>query len=716
MKRGKDDDKITGPMFPRLHVNDTDKGGPRAPPRNKMALYEQLSIPSQRFNPDALSRNPSNTSDSAPPGSSSQGSGLERHFHYPHHVPPPTPTRVAEKHHSHQPDGGNLNTPVALLTQRKMVGEEDFTVPVFVHSGKGQSQTKMQTSAAQEKLDSLCSAYLGHSSRIQNVGDNGCIGSTGLNLRPHTRHQSEDNLEVCVSSSDHIARHSTNLQTREKNYMPGEANASQKNQQYRNNLVSNFTRLQGNDTCLQKETSGRLQSNHSEHDDHVPELRSQKEKTNISQPGNDSHLRKDCSSPNEPEIDSECFGDKTCGSLQFRKGDRSNDASETSMVDSISTLDISPDDVVGIIGQKHFWKARRAIANQQRVFSVQVFELHRLIKVQRLIAGSPHLLLEDEVHQAKPPVKSSPCKNLPSECVVTPPVHVGKRKDISENPNSKMECSAENAVGKTSFFSLKNGQPPNFMPHAGPTTVPMAADTKMAPCCFHPSPGHQWLVPVMSPSEGLVYKPYTAPAIMGPGCGGYGPFGSIPLTGNFMTSAYGVPTSHYHQGIGFLPGASPVGNACFPPYGMPGMNPAISGSVVEQMNYFAGSGSCGQTAQYPGGILSSNMQHQSSSTEQTQKSEAVLQGMKLQASKNTSVVKSPSGRVQGVGTVQSADGSAALPPFPVTPSPERAPQLQETDQLSKVIKVVPHNGRSATESAARIFQSIQEGRKQYETL
>ena len=48
MKRGKDEGKITGPMFPRLHVNDTEKGGPRAPPRNKMALYEQLSIPSQR--------------------------------------------------------------------------------------------------------------------------------------------------------------------------------------------------------------------------------------------------------------------------------------------------------------------------------------------------------------------------------------------------------------------------------------------------------------------------------------------------------------------------------------------------------------------------------------------------------------------------------------------------------------------------------------------
>lgn len=35
--------------------------------------------------------------------------------------------------------------------------------------------------------------------------------------------------------------------------------------------------------------------------------------------------------------------------------------SENSMVDSICGVDISPDDVVGVIGQKNFWKARRAI-------------------------------------------------------------------------------------------------------------------------------------------------------------------------------------------------------------------------------------------------------------------------------------------------------------------------------------------------------------------
>lgn len=73
MKRGKDDEKVMGPLFPRLHVSDTEKGGPRAPPRNKMALYEQFSIPSQRFNQGLLPpTNTNSSSNTAPPASSSQ--------------------------------------------------------------------------------------------------------------------------------------------------------------------------------------------------------------------------------------------------------------------------------------------------------------------------------------------------------------------------------------------------------------------------------------------------------------------------------------------------------------------------------------------------------------------------------------------------------------------------------------------------------------------
>jgi len=55
MRGGIEESKEISPMFPRLHVKDAEKGGPKAPPRNKMALYEQFSIPSQSFAPGSAS-------------------------------------------------------------------------------------------------------------------------------------------------------------------------------------------------------------------------------------------------------------------------------------------------------------------------------------------------------------------------------------------------------------------------------------------------------------------------------------------------------------------------------------------------------------------------------------------------------------------------------------------------------------------------------------
>ena len=52
---------------------------------------------------------------------------------------------------------------------------------------------------------------------------------------------------------------------------------------------------------------------------------------------------------------------KKNGLLEFRDLERKDDASEPLMVDTVSGLVISPDDIVGVIGSKHFWKARRAI-------------------------------------------------------------------------------------------------------------------------------------------------------------------------------------------------------------------------------------------------------------------------------------------------------------------------------------------------------------------
>lgn len=339
-------------------------------------------------------------------------------------------------------------------------------------------------------------------------------------------------------------------------------------------------------------------------------------------------------------------------------------------------------------------------------------------QVQQLIAESPDVLLEESACLGKPSLKASPAKKLPLEYVVKPLPHSVKRKVDSEKPNHKIECSAENAVGKTSLSSVKNGsQPSNYGPYCANQPPPMeATNSRMAHWCFHQSPGQQWLIPVMSPSEGLIYKPYPGPGFMGTVCGGgCSPFGPAPLTGNFMHPDYGITSPIPLQGNGVMPGAHLVGQGYFPPYGMPVMNPLVSGSAAEQKNQFAVPGSRDQFSQ---GDANFYMPQESSCNVPAQKNGAVPPVRQFQASKDTelqgSTASSPGERVRGDGMGHAAEGRDALQLSTVSPVvQEAAPQPHDADQPTKVIKVVPHNPRSATESVARIFQSIQEERKQY---
>ncbi|KAL4342253.1 hypothetical protein GQ457_08G000140 [Hibiscus cannabinus] len=367
MKRGKDDDKIMGPMFPRLHVNDTEKGGPRAPPRNKMALYEQLSIPSQRFNPGVLPLNPSNSSNWAPTGSS-QGSSLERNMVFSSRVSPSTSTNLAEKFSTRRLGGVSVNTPPSHIEQRKEVRDEDnFTVPVFVESKTDQQHDRTKNGFDGEKLTPLTTNSPGHQIKIQNVGDKdpSRSSSSGVNLRKDVRNQNEESLKASSkreSSHPAIIRSHENDACSLQEFRAGREPAD-------NRCINSANLMRGIGEKI------------------LPRQRSM------------SYSEGNQSVPDATDYDSQFRGDQAFGSPQCANGDKSDDASETSMVDSVSGMDICPDDVVEIIGQKCFWKARRAISNQQRVFALQVFELHRLIKVQRLIAGSPHILLEDATYE-----------------------------------------------------------------------------------------------------------------------------------------------------------------------------------------------------------------------------------------------------------------------------------------------------------------------------
>jgi EARLY FLOWERING 3 protein len=334
-------------------------------------------------------------------------------------------------------------------------------------------------------------------------------------------------------------------------------------------------------------------------------------------------------------------------------------------------------------------------------------------QVQQLIAGSPDLLFEGAAFLGKSLPDGSSPKKLPIEYVVKARLQNLKRKVDSEKIDQNMECSAENAVGKTSISSVKNGSHlSSSMPFAGnPHQGNMAAENGMGPWCFNQSTGHQWLIPVMSPSEGLVYKPYPGPGFTGTNFGGCGPFGAAPSGGAFMNPSYGIPPP---------PETPPGSHPYFPPYGdMPFMKAAASESVVEQVNQLSARGQNRHLSEVEADCSKHN---QSSGNLPVQRNGATSPHvMYRQRSKEfdlqMSTASSPSEMAQEMSTGQVAEGRDALPLFPMVPvEPEGVSQSLETGQQTRVIKVVPHNRRFATESAARIFQSIQEERKQYDIL
>lgn len=572
MKRGKDEEKIVRPMFPRLHVNDAEKGWPRAPPRNKMALYEQLSIPSQRFRHGVLPPNTTNTiSHPVPSASSSIDKAVgpcKQTYASLCFEPRDDPANVIDRW-----EAGDIVRPLLCTEPQCSTG---------VHS-------------------------------------NGA-------LRDHSVAMVMDKENKSTSKRDFLSEHNT---------------------------VHGVRRV----------------------------------------------------------MDS--YEDRSRRSLQKGNMDR---------VESIPAHNISPDDVVRVINQKHFLKARRAIVNQQRIFALQVFELHRLIKVQRLIAGLPHLLVEDTSYLCKP-VKASPAKKLQFDYILKALPGVHKNKGDSEKPDHTVECSIENTVGKASLSPVQSDVPPsNGQPFSKNLPAPsISSNPNVGTWCFNPPHRRQWLIPVMSPSEGLVYKPYPGPEFVDPV---YGPPGSTPVMGNFSTPAYGVPTPHHQYQ---LPSFTPAGpGSYFPPYGIPMVNPAFSGSSVEQRNPLATPGKLSAEE------TNFNAQHQNSFNIPSQTSESRPDVSRLRARKDGelqgSTVSSPSGSLQDSRAGSPVERQNACPlfsasraiditdssPHPQPPEldiPDSSPQPPELEHPVRAIKVVPHNARSATESAARIFRIIQEEKK-----
>uniref|UniRef100_A0A1D1Y5S9 Protein EARLY FLOWERING 3 n=1 Tax=Anthurium amnicola TaxID=1678845 RepID=A0A1D1Y5S9_9ARAE len=790
MKRGREGDKVLGPLFPRLHVNDANKGGPRAPPRNKMALYEQLSIPSHRFNSGSASARPlppHNGSSLVPSVPASQGHGHERSVFSRFYEPSRVPAHAMEKVNNHSAEGLNPNAMRIGLEKKsakhvfqttantagseqaaaecsssrlhglsnakessgkELEDEDDFMVPTFVQPGVTQFSDKDHR-LMEGEIASFHSDSLKKNVTTTIKAPIGNHNSDGKPLEQHNTAVLTSQQEERDSGKGKPKNPIMQIMRTENMLHPATREAVKR---------SNITKSSSNPAFLSGKPNELDISHHGSASLHhegsctfgeprhlngaeVMEMQDilKGRGGSCSKMSFDNSFRGSCVTENgyaAREEDKaagigkdadkngslgsgdELSGDVTkCGSLG--DANRNDDASETSMVDSISGVDISPDDVVGVIGPKHFWKARRAIVNQQRVFAMQIFELHRLIKVQKLIAESPHLLLEGNSYLCGLPPKS-PVKNAPVNSFTNAQEHIGKEKDETCKVNTSNEFCKENMVGPgnaslPSEDSNSGGSVGQFQGN-GPcsgnlSSTPATSDSKQGSWCFHLQ-GNQWLIPVMSPTEGLIYKPYSGPcpptaAFTAPVYGGCSALSVPPGTGDFMGPAYGVPTSHRQQNRGFLPGAAAVAPNFFPaPYSLPVVNPLVSRSAVEQVSSLA--------APLPGRQNEEQSQYWYNIS--NPENEAVSEcARKAQIAEDCDLrgrmASNPCDRVP-----QGRDVLSLIPMASATECLGRPSQAHFKNHQSRVIKVVPHNPRSATESAARIFRSIQKERQQYDSV
>ncbi|CAN4100116.1 unnamed protein product [Withania somnifera] len=328
-------------------------------------------------------------------------------------------------------------------------------------------------------------------------------------------------------------------------------------------------------------------------------------------------------------------------------------------------------------------------ASRQRIFAMQLFELHRLTKVQKMIARSPDILLKGNFYLHRPSIRFSSLKNLPCDDVLEPPVVAVE--NISAAPNN-----FENPVDNAYIHLRKDNDKKNIPQHSSQkpnvgtsTSRSFVSDPKLAPQCFQPPPVYHWLVPIRSPSEGLVYKPYK-----GPFYGNCRPVSLTPIGGDFanVPCSVPVPTSH-KQGVGIFPGPAIFDQSCMQPYSMPVIKPSASKKENSPFMHDVKSVRPHE--------LSCNISGQKSAVmSDFDRNFQVDRGSDIQGS----TASSPPERAQ----------KDAFSLFPITPTArgsDQPVQDNETEQRIRAIKVVPHNSKSASESAARVFRFMQEERK-----
>ncbi|KAK3164576.1 hypothetical protein QOZ80_1AG0021320 [Eleusine coracana subsp. coracana] len=595
--------KVMGPLFPRLHVSDAARGGgPRAPPRNKMALYEQFTVPSSRFSSSASVGGGCGL---APSTSASQVYGYDRPMFQPFNVPSNVPA-----HSSKKINGNSLNRQISgtrnesgrLSSQtnnngvyaggstiectsehkgknvtksssgKKLADDDQFVVPSIAPSCPRQS-TQVHAEV-QQKLNTLHATSPQRNPPATSKSSAKCYSAVNKHLER-------------INVSD--IRSMSSPKSKEKE--PAQALKTVEVEEIASFLVSKERfGSKAAKVCLIKDKASNINNSGKPHLGSTGHQGASMNGSSTKTQNSTSKYTVSCDPCTDLDITNANTeaGTKRKRTLVHHDEQQNDDLSDS--VESIPGWEVSPDQIVAAIGQKNFWKARRAIQNQQRIFAVQVFELHKLIQVQKSIAVSPHVLIEGDPDLGNALVgkkNKPPDGNLKAQTLsITNKDDIHPSTDQPDSLKENTEGNPQSPCHDDGLNSNHRGQVTTNRTFASnPTPTPSASGNKENNWCMNP-PQNQWLVPVMSPSEGLVYKPYTGPCP---------PAGSLlaPFYANFTplnlpSTAYGVPMPHQQQYMA-PPGNPAMPMNYFPPFTLPVMNPAAPTSAVEQASHAAAS-------------------------------------------------------------------------------------------------------------------------------
>ncbi|CAN8268867.1 unnamed protein product [Cochlearia groenlandica] len=290
---------------------------------------------------------------------------------------------------------------------------------------------------------------------------------------------------------------------------------------------------------------------------------------------------------------------------------------------SLCSVNASSNDIGRVLSDKRLLKMRNYMISQQKIFAGQVFELHRLIMVQKKVAKSPSLVLENKLNGDKDDTMR--------------PLQL---QEMSDSKARKTNTKIHKPVAED--------YPDRMKPKLPIPSIRKDPVTTIWPQHLLPLLENRWLVPVMYPLGGLVYKPHRGSS----------------------------PPPH--------PSASMV-----PMYGQDSLETAFrfqprnAKTTVDQTD---------PRGQFP---RWSNTSHVIPLPLKKSQESNYSEGHKSTAS------SPPKKHKLGV----------VLPPFPTEPTHHTDEYKHKQEPLVRAIKAIPRKPTFASESAARIFHMILEERR-----